>query len=144
MVLLSFSVKEDELKAGTKIRTTRLYTPEKWAQWYRTQDGGDLMLNGWWKPRTKGGYKLFDRHGAGLFRIRFVTDAYGLLWPYWEPSQLSGLFVPMSIENALLWARVEGFQNDLLRLTRFFKDHYAPLDGVVFQSIAFPPVKGVE
>lgn len=49
MVLLSFSVKEDELRAGTKIRTTRLYTPEKYALWQRTLPGGDLSLDGWWK-----------------------------------------------------------------------------------------------
>ena len=141
MVLLSFSVKEDELKAGTKIRTTRLYTPQKWDQWRRAvgdtpSSFGPHNLQGWWKPRTKGGYKLFSRRGRDLYRLQF-HELNGRPWPYRERD--SGLFTPMTTDEFRQYLREEGFEGQLEEFLRFFEDHYAPLDGVVFQSIAFPP-----
>lgn len=146
MVLLSFSVKEDELKAGTKIRTTRLYTAEKWMLWKRTVDDrssvfGPHNLQGWWKPRTKDGYKIFERRGADLYRLQFHY-LNGRPWPYRERD--SGLFTPMTTEEFKQYVREEGFEGESPLLMRFFEDHYAPLDGVVFQSIAFPPINGVD
>lgn len=142
MVLLSFSVKEDELKAGTKIRTTRLYTEHKYRCWKSTTASrhgsvGMPMLKCWWKPRTKCGYKLFDRPGRDLYRLQF-HDLNGRPWPFRERD--SGLFTPMTTEEFRQYLREEGFEHQLEDFLRFFETHYAPLDGVVFQSIAFPPV----
>lgn len=146
MVLLSFSVKEDELLLGTKIRTTRLYTPQKWDQWRRTIHASipgkaRIKLDIWWKSRSKHGYKLFDRRGRDLYRLQF-HDLNGRPWPYRERD--SGLFTPMTTDEFRQYLREEGFEGQLECFLRFFEKHYAPLDGVVFQSIAFPPIKGVE
>lgn len=146
MVLLSFSVKEEELKNGTKIRTTRLYTPEKWLLWKRTVDDrpsvfGPHNLQGWWKPRTKYGYKLFERRGADLYCLQFQY-LNGRYWPFKERE--SGLFTPMTTEEFTQYLREEGFEGQADEFLKFFEDHYAPLEGRVFQSIAFPPLKGVE
>ena len=86
MVLLSFSVKKDELLNGTKIRTTRIYTPEKYALWQRTLPGGDLFLDGWWKPRTKDRDWLFIRKGAALYRLKF--DFINGINFSWRPSRV--------------------------------------------------------
>jgi hypothetical protein len=137
MVLLSFSVKEDELRAGTKIRTTRLYTPRKWALWQRTLRDGDLWLECYWKARTKDSKVLFLRKGSDPYRLQF-HDLNGRPWPYRERD--SGLFTPMTTDEFRQYLREEGFEAQLEEFLRFFEDHYAPLDGVVFQSIAFPPV----
>lgn len=142
MVLLSFSVKKDELLAGTKIRTTRLYTPEKYALWQRTLPDGDLFLDGWWKPRTKDKDWLFIRKGADLYRLKF-DFINGRIWPLRE-GWITNAYLPMTYEDAQQWAKEEGFENDREGLIAFFVDHYAPLGNTVFQSIAFPPVKGVD
>ena len=142
MVLLSFSVKKEELISGTKIRTTRLYTPEKYALWQRTLPGGDLVLDGWWKPRTKDRDWLFIRKGAALYRLKF-DFINGRIWPLRE-GWITNAYLPMTYEDAQQWAKEEGFENDLEGLIAFFVDHYAPLGNTVFQSIAFPPVKGVD
>ena len=141
MVLLSFSVKEDELKAGTKIRTTRLYTPEKYRQWQITMTKPRYLLDIWWKPRTPSGYFIDSRHGADLYRLQF-HELNGRPWPYRERD--SGLFTPMTTEEFKQYLREEGFEGQLEEFLQFFEKHYAPLDGVVFQSIAFPPLKGVD
>ena len=112
MVLLSFSVKKDELLAGTKIRTTRLYTAEKWALWNRTQSGGDLVLEGWWKPRTKEGFRIFERKGQDIYRLVF-RELNGRQWPLLECEPGSGYFYHMTWGAAQKWAREEGFENDL-------------------------------
>lgn len=140
MVLLSFSVKKDELLAGTKIRTTRFYTAEKWAQWNRTQYGGDLFLEGWWKPRTKEGFRIFERKGQDIYRLVF-RDLNGRRWPFWEREPMSGQFYPMTWDEAQHWAKEEGFANDLKGLLGFFETHYylEAVDAPAFQSIAFPP-----
>jgi hypothetical protein len=141
MVLLSFSVKEDELKAGTKVRTTRLFTPEKYSLWNRTLFCGDLLLDGYWKPRTKEGYCLFRRPGKDLYVVVF-RDLNGRPWPC--RSRESGLITPMSTDEFNTYLREEGFEHQLEEFLRFFETHYDRLDSRVFQSIAFPPVKGVE
>jgi len=124
MVLLSFSVKEAELLAGTKIRTTRLYTPEKWKQWeYTVAPHNPRQLDIWWKSRTKDGYKLFMRDGADLYRLKF-RDINGRAWPCKEYPHITGHFLPMSHDEAQQWAREEGFENDLKGLALFFETHY--------------------
>lgn len=144
MVLLSFSVKKDELLAGTKIRTTRLYTEQKFNQWKlacANYSPSPWVLDGWWKPRTKEKQLLFRRKGRDLYRLQF-HDLNGRPWPYRERD--SGLFTPMTTEEFTQYLREEGFEHQLEEFLRFFETHYAPLDGVIFQSIAFPPIKGVE
>lgn len=137
MVLLSFSVKKAELLSGTKIRTTRLYTPEKYALWQRTLPDGDLWLDCYWKVRTKESEILFSRKGADLYRLKF-DFINGRIWPLRE-GWITHAYLPMTYEDAQQWAKEEGFENDLEGLIEFFVDHYAPLGNVVFQSIAFPP-----
>jgi hypothetical protein len=55
MVLLSFSVFENELKARTKGQTVRPYTPTRFRQLSDAE-----LLQCWWKSRTPDGYKLYD------------------------------------------------------------------------------------
>jgi hypothetical protein len=146
MVLLSFSVKEAELKAGTKIRTTRLYTPEKWRQWQATvPPNATKLLDLWWKPRRLEGYFIDKRPGADLYRLRFTefnTNLDGFPWPCKVDEARSDDWalacVPMTDAEAIQWVREEGFEGDFNGLVQFFIDHYAPLVGKVFQSIAFP------
>jgi hypothetical protein len=144
MVLLSFSVKKDELLAGTKIRTTRLYTEQKWKLWQETiPPYATRFLDGWWKPRTKNGYQMFERRGADLYRLQFHHhNGYG--WPCWEREPMSEDFRPMNYEQSQRWAKEEGFENDLKGLLRFFENGYELTESLIFQSIAFPPIKGVE
>lgn len=144
MVLLSFSVKEAELKAGTKIRTTRLYTPQKWKLWQDTiPPNATKLLDCWWKPRTKDGYLMFERKGACIYRLKF-RDYNGRLWPCMEEVLMPGYFTAMSFEGAYEWAKEEGFKNDLGGLLTFFESHYHPTQDTIFQSIAFPPLKGAD
>jgi len=140
MVLLSFSVKEAELIAGIKIRTTRLCTSEKYALWHRTLPGGDLYLDGWWKPRTKDKSWLFMRQGADLYRLQFAC-LNGRYWPFKERD--IGSYTPMTTGEFRQYLREEGFEDQPEELLRFFERHYAPLEGTVFQSIAFLPVREV-
>lgn len=140
MVLLSFSVKEAELRAGTKIRTTRLYTPEKWKQWQATiPPNNTKLLDLWWKSRTPDGYLIDERPGADLYRLMFPYLSGPGAWPAKEEERMPGYYTPMSYEEAYQWSKEEGFEGDLEGLLRFFTDHYDQLDGKVFQSIAFPP-----
>jgi len=144
MVLLSFSVKEAELQAGTKIRTTRLFTPEKWRQWQSTvPPNAKTLLDGWWKPRTKDGYLIFERPGVDLYRIMF-KDRNGMLWPYLVDEERSDGWAlaisPMTADEFKQYMLEEGFEDQADEFRKFFVEHYAPLDGKVFQSIAFPPV----
>lgn len=135
MVPLLFSVKEAELKAGTKTRTTRLYTPAKWAQWQRTLPGGDRWLDGYWHTQTKKREKLFIRRGADLYRLQFyfLNTRY---WPFRERD--GGFYTPMTTDEFRQYVSEEGFEGHPDELLMFFTDHYAPLEGKVFQSIAFP------
>jgi hypothetical protein len=140
MVLLSFSVRKDELLNGTKIRTTRLCTPEKWRLWQATiPPYNRKVLDGWWKPRTKEGIRIFKRPGQDIYRLVF-RDLNGRPWPFWECEPMSGQFYAMTWGEAQKWAKEEGFEDDLDGLLEFFKDHYSPLEGRLFQSIAFPPL----
>ena len=136
MVLLSFSVKEAELLAGTKVRTTRLYAPEKYRQWQSTiPPNATKLLDYWWKSRTPNGYLMFERPGADLYRLGFVY-LNGRYWPFRERD--SGLYTPMTVDEFEQYVREEGFEDESPLLMRFFEVHYAPLEGRVFQSIAFP------
>ena len=142
MVLLSFSVKEEELRAGTKIRTTRLYNERKYRYWKSTtatklwSAPGMPRLQGWWKPRIKGGYKIFARPGRDLYRLQF-RDLNGRPWPFRERD--GGIYTPMTTDEVRQYLYEEGFDGQLECFIRFFEHHYAPLNEVVFQSIAFPP-----
>ena len=137
MVLLSFSVKKDELLAGTKIRTTRLCTPAKWKQWQATiPPNNTKLLDLWWRSRTKEGFLIDSRPGADLYYVMF-RELNGRPWPC--RSRDSGLITPMSTEEFTQYLKEEGFAGELEQFLRFFEDHYSPLEGVVFQSIAFPP-----
>ena len=143
MVLLSFSVKEAELRAGTKIRTTRLYTPEKWKQWQATiPPNNTKLLDLWWKSRTPDGYLIDERSGADLYRLIFIFHI-NRLWPYRVDDGRSDRWAtalsPMTQEEAQQYAREEGFEGQLDELLQFFEAHYAPLGNKIFQSIAFPP-----
>lgn len=137
MPLLSFSVKEEELKSGRKIRTTRLFTPEKWRQWQRCLPDGDRVLYGWWKPRTKEKYLIFVRKGQDLYRIRFIM-LNGRAWPCKEVAPMYGTFVKMRYYEAEQWAREEGFENNISDLSSFFERNYDLSENPIFQSIAFP------
>lgn len=137
MVLLSFSVKEDELIAGTKTRTTRLYTEAKWKQWYATiPPNATKLLDLWWKSRTPDGYLIDSRPGADLycFVFHYLNGHY---WPCKERTWLVG-YTPMTTDEFRQYIKEEGFEGHLDELLKFFEDHYAPLEGKVFQSIAFP------
>lgn len=146
MAILSFSVKEDMLKSGEKVRTTRRYTPEKYALWRRTLKGGDLTLQGWWKSRRPEGYKLFERKGSDLYRIRFINFGIGALTmhPAKEWTPMSNNFIPMDPADLEQWVREEGFERDVEGLLRFFFDHYENIVDLTFQSIAFRPEEAVE
>lgn len=139
MVILSFSVKEDELRAGAKIRTTRRYSPEKYDLWQRTLPGGDLLLQGWWQQRRPDGYRLFERHGRDLYRMTWVRDErYGGLLPAREWVPLSGQFYLMDPIDVYRYVNEEGFDGDLEELASFFASHYERVTEQIFQSIAFP------
>jgi hypothetical protein len=145
MVILSFSVKEAELKSGVKVRTTRRYTPEKWALWKRTMDGGDLMLDCWWKSRRPEGYKLFERQGSDLYRLRFLRDSREpyRLYPMIETEPMSGIFSTPALSVVGQYAREEGFggsTEQFWELMAFFDQHYEHVESVIFQSIAFSEV----
>jgi hypothetical protein len=140
MVILSFSVKEAEIQAGVKIRTTRVYTPEKHALWQRTLVGGDKTLQGWWKSRRPEGYKLFDRQGHDLFRMKWERSEKGeTLIPARELVPMSGRFITMEPIEAWQYINEEGFNGDLKELSMFFEEHYPNVEDIIFQSIAFPP-----
>lgn len=139
MVILSFSVKKDELLSGVKIRTTRLYTPVKWEQWKATiPPNNTKVLDLWWRPRTKERLYIGSRPGKDLCYVMFV-DLNGRPWPCrsWEDRPIT----PMSTEEFRQYLKEEGFAGELEQFLRFFEDHYSPLEGRLFQSIAFPPME---
>lgn len=137
MVLLSFSVKEAELRAGTKIRTTRLYTPEKWRQWQATiSPNNTKLLDLWWRSRTPDGYLIDERPGADLYLVAF-RDLNGRPWPC--KSRDSGLITPMTTDEFNVYLREEGFEHQLEEFLSFFEVHYDLSSTPIFQSIAFPP-----
>jgi hypothetical protein len=137
MVLLSFSVKKDELLNGTKVRTTRLYTPEKWRLWQATiPPNNTKLLDLWWRSRRPDGHLIDRRPGADLYLVMFQELDYGY-WP-WRIRD-SGQFSPMSFEEFERYLKEEGFSGEAEQFLRFFEDRYSPLKDKVFQSIAFPP-----
>lgn len=140
MVLLSFSVKEAELRAGIKVRSTRLYTLEKWEQWQATiPPNNTKLLDLWWKSRTPDGYLIDERPGADLYRLKFLYTPNGDIWPCKEYRSFSERWNPMSIEEAHQWSKEEGFEDELNSLRMFFTNHYDLDEYPTFQSIAFPP-----
>jgi hypothetical protein len=75
MVLLSFSVKEEELKTRSKTHTTRPFSPERFKQLWDAE-----QFEIWWKSRTKGGYKLYDAIQDGkpyLIEFNFYVQNCG-------------------------------------------------------------------
>jgi hypothetical protein len=71
MVLLSFMVKEQELKTRSKTHTVRPYSPNRFKQLWNAQ-----VYQIWWKSRTKAGYKLYDAIQDGKpYLLKFTATA---------------------------------------------------------------------
>jgi hypothetical protein len=73
MTLLSFAVKEWELKARTKDHTVRPFSHKRFEQLWNAK-----VYQVWWKSRTKRGYKLYNAIQDGKpYLIEFEKMVYG-------------------------------------------------------------------